>query len=118
MTSPTSSPAAVIDAYIEGTRTRDVSLLQTIFADGAVMSGWLGLDHLMGGPEPFYGALQANEVGPDYAATVTALHQDGPIATAHLSEQNLLGLAFENHFHMVQNGDDAWQITAKLFRHS
>ncbi|MEL6801006.1 MAG: hypothetical protein AAFO80_14090 [Pseudomonadota bacterium] len=46
---------AAVEAYIEGTRTRDVALLKTVFADGAVMTGYLGPDLLHGGPEPFYG---------------------------------------------------------------
>ncbi len=113
----TSSPRSVIEAYIEGTRTRDVSLLKIIFHDDAVMTGWLGPDFLNGGPEPFYGALEANEVGSDYSAEITALNEEDKIASGSITEKNLLGMSFDNHFHLVQLNDGSWRITSKLFRH-
>ncbi len=118
MSDHTASPRAVVDAYVTGTRTRDIALLKTIFHGDAVMTGWLGPDLLVGGPEPFYGALEANEVGPDYTAEVFAVEEDGSIATAELRETNLLGLAFVNHFQLVRLGDGTWRIAAKLFRHA
>lgn len=108
---------AVIDAYAEGTRTRDVGKLRECFADGAVMSGWLGPDLLVGGPEPFYGALEANEVGPDYRSEVTEMRVEGPIAWAETREENLLGMSFVNRFHLVRGADDRWRIVSKLFAH-
>ena len=116
MSNPTESAQSVIDAYIEGTRTRDVGLLKAVFAEGAVMVGWLGPDLLTGGPEPFYGALEANEVGDDYAARST-VEVTERIATATIEEQNLLGMNFTNHFQIVQLADGSWRIAAKLFRH-
>ena len=118
MSDATSSPKAVVEAYVTGTRTRDVALLKEIFHDSAMMSGWLGPDLLAGGPEPFYGALEANEVGADYTAEITDLTEMEQIATATLEEQNLLGLSFTNLFHMVRQPDGTWRITSKLFRHS
>ncbi|MEO0691740.1 MAG: nuclear transport factor 2 family protein [Pseudomonadota bacterium] len=109
---------AAVEAYIEGTRTRDVALLKTVFADGAVMTGYLGPDLLHGGPEPFYGALEANEVGDDYAATIVDVTETGAIATGQLAEDNLLGLSFLNHFQLVHLPEGGWKISAKLFKHS
>ena len=116
MSNPTESPEAAIDAYVEGTRTRDVALLQAVFHEGAVMTGWLGPDLLNGGPKPFYGALEANEVGDDYAAQTSVVVADRT-ATATVEEQNLLGLDFTNHFHLIQLDDGSWRIVSKLFRH-
>ncbi len=118
MTTATHSARAVVEAYVTGTRTRDTLLLKEIFHENAVMSGWLGPDLLVGGPEPFYGALEANEVGDDYTAEITELTETGNIATATLAEENLLGLSFTNLFHLVQLADGSWRITSKLFRHS
>lgn len=115
---PFDTPNAVVEAYITGTRTRDIALLKTVFADGAVMTGYLGPDLLHGGPEPFYNALEANEVGDDYAATITHVSSGGAIATATITEENLLGLAFTNHFQLIHLPDDGWKISAKLFKHS
>ncbi|MCE8009118.1 nuclear transport factor 2 family protein [Aestuariivita sp.] len=117
MSDPTDTPRAVVEAYVEGTRTRDIDLLKAIFHENAVMTGWMGSDLLNKGPKPFYKALEANDVGPDYTAEITALNQTGKIATATLVEANLLGLSFVNHFHIAQQDDDSWRIVSKLFRH-
>ena len=111
------TPTAAVEAYIEGTRTRDIALLKSVFADGAVMTGYLGPDLLHGGPEPFYGALEANEVGDDYASNIVSVAEEGQIATAHITEDNLLGMSFSNHFQLIQTPDQGWKISAKLFRH-
>ncbi len=113
----TDTPRAVVEAYVQGTRTRDVDLLKAIFHDDAKMTGWLGPDFLNGGPEPFYGALQANEIAADYGAEILSVNETDKIATAELSETNLLGMSFSNDFHMVQLDDGSWRITSKLFRH-
>ena len=117
MTDATSSPKAAIEAYIEGTRTRDIGLLRSVFHDTAIMTGWLGPDLLHGGPDPFYGALEANEVGADYSGEITSMQVDDKIATASITERNLLGMSFDNHFQIVQLDDGTWRISAKLFRH-
>lgn len=117
MIDATSSPKAVVESYIKGTATRDVDLLKSIFHDTAVMTGWLGPDLLQGGPEPFYGALEANEVGADYSAEIVALQVDDRIATASITERNLLGMSFDNHFQIIQLADGTWRLSAKLFRH-
>ncbi|MEL7087473.1 MAG: nuclear transport factor 2 family protein [Planctomycetota bacterium] len=118
MTDHTKSPEALVDAYVQGTRTRDITLLKAIFHESAVMTGWFGPDFLHGGPEPFYGALEANDIGPDYTSNVVSVDKADRIATAQLDESNLLGLTFTNHFQMCQIADGSWRITAKLFRHS
>jgi ketosteroid isomerase-like protein len=117
MSAPTQTPKAVVEAYVDGTRNRDISLLEQIFHEDAVMTGWLGGDLLHGGPEPFYGALEANEISPDYASEIVEIVETGQIAVATLAEQNLLGLSFTNHFHLAQQDDGTWRITSKLFRH-
>lgn len=117
MTDATTSPKSVVEAYIKGTATRDVALLKSVFHDGAIMTGWLGPDLLHGGPEPFYGALEANEVGADYSADIAAIQIDDKIATASIVERNLLGMSFDNHFQIIQLDDGTWRLSAKLFRH-
>jgi len=118
MSDATSTPQAVVEAYTTGTATRDVALLKSIFHEDAVMTGYLGPDFLNGSPAPFFGALEANEVGPDYASETTGLTVTDRIAHATTEEQNLLGLNFTNHFHMAQLDDGTWRITSKLFRHA
>ena len=117
MSDHTSSPRAVVEAYVEGTRNRDIGLLKGIFHSDSKMTGWLGPDFLNGGPEPFYGALEGNEVGDDYGAEIVSVNETDKIATAELAETNLLGMSFTNHFHIAQLDDGSWRITSKLFRH-
>ncbi|MEM9524639.1 MAG: nuclear transport factor 2 family protein [Pseudomonadota bacterium] len=111
------SPAAVIEAYAQGTRMRDTALLKSIFHEKAVMTGWLGPDFLCGGPEPFYAALEANDVGEEYTCETVHVTVHGKIATAQTSERNLFGLSFTNYFHMAELPDATWCLTSKPFRH-
>ena len=108
---------AVMNTYTDGTRSRDVALLKSIFHDDAVMTGWLGPDLLMGGPGPFYSALEANEVGADYTSEITEISVEGPMASAEVREKNLFGLDFVNRFHLIRQADESWIIVSKLFRH-
>lgn len=115
-TTDVNAVAAIMDTYVTGTRTRDVGLLKTIFADGAVMTGYLGVNLLSGGPEPFYQALEANDVGSDYAAQVVHVEVTGATACGRIIEDNLLGMSFVNDFHLVK-GPEGWKIVSKLFHH-
>ena len=108
--------AAVMDAYIAGTKNRDVAGLKAIFHKDAVMTGYLGLNLALGSPQPFYDALEANEIAPDYAAHVTSVEVTGATATGQIVEDNLLGLSFVNNFHLIREGDQ-WLIISKLFHH-
>ena len=117
MTDHFSSAEAVIEAYAVGTRTCDVALLKEIFDDNAVMVGWLGPDFLNGGPEPFFGAREANDVGDDYTSETLHVTVAGKVATAETRETNLLGLSFNNYFQLAQRPDGTWRLISKLFRH-
>ena len=108
--------ARILRIYEDGTRERDVEALRAVFHEGAVMSGWLGPDLLVGGPEPFYEALRGREVGLGYAARVTAIEVTGATARAQVVEDDLWGLSFVDDFHLVR-GADGWRIVSKLFHH-
>lgn len=108
--------AAVMDEYEAGTRNRDTARLKAIFHDDAVMSGYLGPTLLVGGPEPFYDHLEANEVAPDYASRTVRVDVTGATALARTVEDNLFGMSFVNDFHLVR-GQDGWKIVSKLFLH-
>lgn len=106
----------VVGNYIEGTATSDPDLLRSLFHETAVMSGYLGPDMLVGSPEPFYQAIAARKVGPDYKGEITEVSVIGRTATATVVEDNLYDLSFVNTFHLL-NVDGAWTITSKLFHH-
>lgn len=115
-TSDAAQVAAVMDAYAEATRARDEPALRALFHEGAVMTGRLGPDLLVGGIEPFLGALRGNEVGPGYVARTTALEVTGDTARAQVVEDDLFGLSFVNDFHLIRD-EDGWRIVSKLFHH-
>ncbi|WP_420568809.1 nuclear transport factor 2 family protein [Thalassovita sp.] len=106
----------IIADYIKGTADSDPALLKSLFHKSAVMSGYLGPDLLLGGPQPFFDAIAANKVGPDYTAEITELTVTGRTASATIVEDNLYGLSFINTFHLLHI-DGAWTITSKLFHH-
>ena len=81
------------------------------------MLGWLGPDLSVNGPDPFYGALEANEICEVYCAEITTMKQGDKTAIASIVENNLLGMSFDNHFHMAQSPDRSWRLSAKLSRH-
>lgn len=116
-TADTRAILAVLETYTEGARLRDVAALRSIFHPQAVMVGYLGPDLLMGGPEPFFDAIAANEVAPDYASAVVSVQVTGATATATVIEDNLFGLSFVDAFHLIRQPDGRWLITSKLFHH-
>ena len=103
--------------YIEGTRTRNVALLGDIFHEKIEMTGWMGPDFISGGSELFLSVIEANEIAPDYSAEILNEGSADKIAWGTIAEENLLGMSFENHFHMIQIDDGTWRIISKLFRH-
>jgi len=107
---------AVIANYIKGTANSDPDLLRSVFHENAIMSGYLGPDMLLGGPQPFFDAIVQNNVGPDYKGEITELSVTGRTATATLVEDNLYDLSFVNTFHLL-NVNGTWAITSKLFHH-
>ncbi len=118
MSDDTAAARAVVERYIEGTRSGDVAVLKSVFHPAAIMVGYLGPDLLTGGPGPFYEAMQANppsvEAQAQYEADITHLRVDGTIATATLEEKGVLGMNFVNHFLLIKDGED-WSINAKNF---
>ncbi len=115
-TTEATAVAATMDAYETGTRTRDVALLKGVFHENAVMSGYLGPNLLVGGPEPFYSHLEANAVEATYTARTVHIDVNGNAASARVVEDNLWGMSFVNDFHLVK-GDGGWKIVSKLFHH-
>jgi hypothetical protein len=113
----TISPRAVMKAYIVGTRTRDEALLRGLFHDDAVMTGWFEGVFQHGSPEPFYQDLRDNEVGPDYVGEIVSVQRSGKTALGTIREENLLGFAFTNYFHIVEVPEGGWRITSKMYRH-
>ncbi len=115
-TDDTVAVKAVVSDYIRGTAESDPERLKSVFHEKAVMSGYLGPDLLLGGPEPFFEAIGQRKIGPDYRAEITEITVVGQTATATIVEDNLYDLSFVSTFHLLKV-EGAWTITSKLFHH-
>lgn len=108
----------VIQSYVDACARGDVLALRALFHPSAIMSGYLAGELVTGSPEPFFTAVGANPApinsGLRYEACIDTVHFDGRIATAVLREDGYLGMAFVNHFQLLEV-DGQWHIVAKLF---
>ena len=108
----------VLDQYIAGSHEADVNLLKTCFHPEAAMSGYLGGTLDVGTPQPFYDELAAatssKESGEDYQAEIGFIQIAGPVASASIIEDNLLGVNYVNHFHLLRI-EGEWRIISKIY---
>lgn len=109
----------VINAYIKGTYTADVKMLESVFHEKARMSGYLGEDLLIGGPQPFIEDMGSQESmeskGDPYESEIVSKTIVGNIADVVIRESGFRGtLTLEDHFHLINDGS-RWWIISKLF---
>lgn len=106
----------VLKQYEEGTRNRDIPLLQSIFHENALMSGYMAGNLMVGSPQPFFDFLAANTVSPEYSSSIVAVEISGNTASATVYEDQLFDLSFVNNFQLIKT-EGKWLIVAKLFHH-
>lgn len=114
------SVKTVINKYIDGSFKADVDLLKSVFHENARMSGYLGDQLLIGGPEPFFEDLESRpsmfEKEDPYRAYITYINITGSIASVILYETGFFGNAsIEDHFHLIKDKGGEWKIIAKTF---
>jgi hypothetical protein len=114
----TSSPRAVLDAYIEACRVGDADTLERIFHPDALMSGFYDGEFYSGSPRPFFDEVRDNpsmaETGADYSARAEITDVTDDVAMGTIRESGYFGDDFTNHFHLVRI-DGEWQIIAKTY---
>lgn len=113
------TPDAVLEAYIEGSRTLDADRLRACFRPDAVMNGYLRGQLLLGGPEPFFqdiARMKASGVNhAAFHARITNLAVNGAVAQASVHMENLANaLDFQDFFHLIRDAD-GWGIISKTF---
>ncbi len=108
----------VLEQYIDASYTSNVPLLKTVFHPKALMAGYLDDALDIGTPEPFYVELaetaSAKETGEPYQAEIAFINIAGPIASASIIENNLLGKNYVNHFHLL-NIEEQWCVVSKIY---
>ena len=108
--------ARVMEDYIRGTRDGDGEALRRIFQPDAMLAGWFGDDLLLRRPDGFIARAESLEAGPDYSACVASVSVLGKTATVIVYEDGLWeGWSFVNQFHLIQNENGRWVITAKIY---
>lgn len=120
MASPSEVAAVrrVLENYIEASYTADVPLLRSTFHPDALMSGYYEGELGMGSPEPWFeelkGVTSPKDAGEAYEGEVVFIHIDGDVASAAITEENLFGLNFIDHFHLLKIDGD-WLIVGKTY---
>ena len=113
-----SAVRGVLEQYIDASYTSDVPSLKTVFHPEALMAGYLDGALDIGTPEPFYVELEespsAKEAGEPYHAEIAFIHIAGPIASAAIVEDDLLGKNYVNHFQLLKI-EGEWRIVSKIY---
>ena len=108
----------VLEQYIEGSYTANVPQLKNVFHADALMSGYYEGELGIGSPEPFFEELlqvtSSKDAGEEYEAEIAFIHITGTIASAAIVEDNLLGLNYVNHFHLLKI-EGEWRIISKIY---
>ena len=112
------TPSETIEIYIEGTRSGDIGKLKSVFAPGAIMSGFFEGEFYSGTPDIFFDEVRDNpnpaETGHDYIGEISLQEVVGSIAQITMKEKGYLGADLTNLFHLARiNG--TWLILSKTY---
>ena len=109
---------ALIDRYVEGFVTADEGLLRSVFADDAVMNGYLGGVLIEGTPDPFITNTTSRpalaDSGDSYPYEVEHLSVTGDAASAIVREPDFGPHSFVDHLHLLKR-NGIWKIISKTF---
>ena len=112
------SPSAVLQAYVDGSRDLDCTKLVKCFHPKAIMTGILVDEPIAGTPELYLADIDrmasqgvSNE---GYEARIESLIVKGSVASATVIMSGLAGLNFNDFMHLVEE-DGHWSIISKLF---
>lgn len=112
------TPTETINVYIEATRSGDVDKLQSMFAPGALMSGFFEGEFYSGSPDLFFEEVRDNpspaESGNEYVGEITYEEVVGSTAQITMKEKGYLGADITNLFHLA-NINGKWSILSKTY---
>lgn len=109
---------AVIHRYIEGYINADEQLLRDVFAESAVMNGYVGDRLVAGSPEPFIQRVTSEpslkSQGLDLKYDIEHCSVTGLTAAVLLREYGFGAFNFTDYMHLL-NRDGVWKIVSKTF---
>lgn len=105
---------ATINAYVEGGRAGDASLMRGSFRSDAVIHGFMGPDLIAGPIQVLFDWVDENPPATDLSVTGVTVDLAGTVATARVELRDWLGHDFTDQFTLLEE-DGTWKITAKVF---
>lgn len=108
----------VLTHYVEGYINADVAALKGVFADDAVMNGYLGDRLIEGSPNVFIEnvgknpSIASQECKPTY--DIGEVQIRGNAAAVTLEQKDFGGMNFTDFLHMIKR-DGEWKIISKTF---
>ena len=109
----------VMERYIDATYRADVEALRSLFHPEASMTGYLGGELIMGGPEPFFadigGRPSMAEAGDPYRGEIVAMHASGHVASAVIEQSGFFGAGYFVDYFQLLAIDGKWLIVSKTF---
>ena len=111
---------SVVQLYVDGASTGDVSKLKEAFHQEAWMFGALGGQRVDIPITQMYDMVAAQPMNSDgsYSARVTSVEQVGDAATATLEETGCWGGVSFVDFFALARIDGSWKIVNKTFAHT
>ena len=112
------TPQAVLQAYIDGSRDLDRAKLATCFHPKSILTGFLKGTPILGTPQLFLDDVSrmvaAGVQNTGYEAKIEAMSVEGSTASASIVMVGLAGLNFRDYMHLIEESG-RWSIISKLF---
>ena len=105
---------AVIDQYVEGARSGDVSRLRAIWFDHARITGWRGGELVDLDADAFCRRVAEAGGVPEVEARTVSIDRSGLAASARIELRGWGGGRFTD-FLTLLNGPDGWRVSGKVF---
>ncbi len=106
--------SSVIQAYAEGGRKGDASIMKPAFREDATIHGYLNGDLLAGPIHILFDWVAESPPASDLDATIVNIDLADTVATARVEVTGWLGHRFTDQFTLLKD-DGAWMITSKVF---
>lgn len=110
----TDAVTSVIQAYLEGGRQGDASIMKPTFRDSATIHGYIAGDLIAGPIQLLFDWVADNPPSPNLEANIVDIDIANTVATARVEISDWLGFRFTDQFTLLKE-DDTWTITSKVF---
>ncbi len=106
--------SSVIQAYAEGGRKGDASIMKPSFREDATIHGYIGGDLFAGPIQLLFDWVAESPPAPNLVATIANIDIADTVATARVEIIDWLGHRFTDQSTLLKE-DGAWIITSKVF---